>query len=86
MASIVVERRFDPALTDADLEHMSQRVGLCLDERDARWIRSYFAASRQRMICLFEAPDAESVRQAFRVAGLPFESVWRGEVVAPEDG
>lgn len=84
MASIIIERRFEPALTDADLEQLMARAGPCLQERDAHWIRSYLSTSRQRMICLFEAPDAEAVRQAFRVAGLPFEAVWRGKVVAPE--
>lgn len=86
MASIVLERRFDPAMTHAELERMFERVGPCIEQRDARWIRSYLSASGQRMICLFEAPDAESVRQAFRMAGLPFESAWRGEVLAPEAG
>lgn len=86
MASVVVERTFDAALTDSDLEHMMTRVSPCLDACDARWICSYFSVSRQRMICLFEAADAESVRRAFRVAGLPFESVWRGDVLAPDAG
>lgn len=84
MASIVIERTFDAALTDADLEQMMQHAGPCLDERHATWIRSYLSASRQRMICLFEAPDIEAVRQAFRMADLPFESAWRGDVLAPE--
>lgn len=86
MASIVLERRFDPALTQADLERMFERVAPCLDEHSARWIRSYLSASGDRMICLLEAPDAEAVRQAYRMAGYPFEAVWRGEVLAPEAG
>lgn len=86
MASIVLERRFDPGLTSADLELMFERLGPCIDERDVRWIRSYLSASGQRMICLFDAPDAESVRQAYRMAGYPFESVWRGDVLAPDAG
>lgn len=83
MASIVLERKFDPALTKADLERMFERVGPCLDERNARWIRSYLSGSGDRMICLFEAPDVEAVREGFRMADLPFESVWRGDVLVP---
>lgn len=86
MASIVLERRFDPALTEAELARMFERVGPCLEERDVHWIRSYLSISGQRMICLFEAPDTESVRQGFRMANLPFEAVWRGEVLAPDAG
>lgn len=86
MASIVIERRFDPALTDTDLQHMMARAGPCLSERNAHWIRSYLSVSRERMICLFDAPDAESVRQAFRLAGLSVDSAWQGDVLAPDAG
>jgi len=37
------------------------------------------------MICEFEAPDAESVRQALRSAGTPYEKVWTADVYAVED-
>jgi hypothetical protein len=37
------------------------------------------------MICEFEAPDAESVREAFRTAGIAFERVWTANVYAIED-
>lgn len=28
------------------------------------------------MVCIYAAPDAESVRSAQRQAGMPFETVW----------
>lgn len=86
MASIIVERTFGAALSDSDLEHMMARVGPCLDACDARWVRSYLSVSRRRMICLFEAADAESVRRAFRVAGVAFEFVWWGDVLTSDAG
>ena len=33
------------------------------------------------MLCLYEAPDAESVRQAQREAGVPFERAWAFEAI-----
>ena len=38
-----------------------------------------------RMTCEFEAPDAESVREAFRNANVPYERVWTANVYAVED-
>jgi hypothetical protein len=37
------------------------------------------------MVCEFEAPDAESVREALRAAGQPFDRVWPATVHAVED-
>jgi hypothetical protein len=37
------------------------------------------------MICEFEAPDAESVREACRAASIPFERVWAANVFDVED-
>ena len=34
----------------------------------------------RRMICEFEAPDAEAVRQSMRSAEVSFERVWTSEV------
>jgi hypothetical protein len=35
------------------------------------------------MICEFEAPDAESIRSAFRRTSIGFERVWVAEVLDP---
>lgn len=86
MAFLIMERSFNEALTDADLERMLATVSPCLEERGARWIRSYLSGTRQRLICAFEAPDAEAVREAFRVSDLPFERVWRGDELTPGSG
>lgn len=83
MAYLVMERSFDEALTDADLERMNARVTPCLQEYGVRWVRSYLSSTRQRMICAFEAPDAESVRMAFRVSDVPLGHVWPGDELTP---
>ncbi|MBI4501672.1 MAG: hypothetical protein HY700_10975 [Gemmatimonadetes bacterium] len=38
----------------------------------------------QRIICEFEAPDAEAARTAYRNAEVPFDRVWVAEVYAAE--
>jgi hypothetical protein len=39
-------------------------------------VRTYLSADRQRMISLYQAPDAESVRLALQAASIPVERVW----------
>jgi hypothetical protein len=60
----------------ADQEELRRRVERCLALRNARWMRSYHIADGRRSICQFEAPDAETVREAFRAAGHPFDRAW----------
>ena len=37
------------------------------------------AADGMRAVCMFEADDAESVRDANRTAGMPFDRVWAAQ-------
>jgi hypothetical protein len=46
-------------------------------------VRTLFSTDRKRMICLYHAPDAESVRLAQRAAGMPFGEVWPFRQVLP---
>jgi hypothetical protein len=45
-------------------------------------MRSYLSTDRLRMVCEFEATDAESVRQSYRSAGVRFDRAWPAEVYA----
>jgi hypothetical protein len=85
MASIIVEYSFDEALSDDALSAMSQRLDDCLSFRNGAWVRSSLSGDRKRMICEFEAPDAESVREALRSARQTFDRVWPAQVFAVEN-
>jgi hypothetical protein len=86
MAHIIVETNLPKRPTDAELEQAGAKLIPCIEERHARWIRSYLSIDRKRRICHFEAPDAESVREAYRSAGLPVGEVWTaGAVMKIED-
>jgi hypothetical protein len=86
MPRIIVERRFDPPLTPEDLRAVSQRIGGGLDLYRVRWVRSHFSADRRRMVCEYEAADAQSVRDVQNAAQAQFESVWSAEVLEPDSG
>jgi len=85
MARVVVEQVFDPPMSEEDYATFAKRLDPCLEVRNAMWRRSYVSPDRRRMTCEFEAPDAELVRDAMRMAGMKFERVWTAEVFAVED-
>ena len=85
MARVVVEQVFDPPMSEEDYATFAKRLDPCLEVRNAMWRRSYVSPDRRRMTCEFEAPDAELVRDAMRMAGMKFERVWTADVFAVED-
>jgi len=85
MARVLVEQVFEEPFTDDRYAAFAKKIDPCLEIRNGAWRRSSLAIDRLRMVCEFEAPDAESVREAFRTAGIPFERVWTANVYAVED-
>lgn len=82
-ANVVVERRFEDPVAMEDIEAIEVAGAHCLELRNVRFLRTYFATDRKRMLCLYSAPDAESVRQAQHEAGMPFEDIWAFEPIRP---
>jgi len=86
MTFLILEKEFDPPLSPEQHDEEARQAEPCLEARGVRWIRSYLSTDRRRMICEFEAADAEAVRDAFRSAGLPFVRVWAAEAYFPGGG
>ena len=84
MAHLIVEQTFETPLTDEEHGRLGQRLDNCLEAYGARWVRSYLSTDRRRMVCEFQAADAEAVRTSYRSAGVPFERVWTAELYARE--
>lgn len=80
MPSMVVEQTFENPITSEELNAIAKRVDPCLEAHGATWVRSYISADRKRIICEFEAADAEKVRESYRSAGVDFERVWTAQV------
>lgn len=83
MADVILERSFDPPLTDERFAELSERLMPCLDRNGITWVRSHLSRDRRRLICLFRAPDAGVVRSALRQARLEHERVWSAEILEP---
>jgi hypothetical protein len=82
MPRIIVERTFDPPLTAEGLQAIQGRMEPCLDLYGVVWLRSFWSADRRRMICEYEAADAESVRVVQRESRAPFDRVWTADILS----
>jgi len=72
---VLVSRRFETPAEFAEIQALEEAGAGCLETHRVRFIRTYFSKDRKRMLCLYQAPDAESVRIAQREAGMPVERV-----------
>lgn len=83
MAVIIVERTFQTPISNQGLEAVGQRMAGCLELYRVKWIRSYLSPDRRRMICQYEASDAESVRIVQEEADAHYDHVWMADVLTP---
>jgi hypothetical protein len=83
MELVLTERIFAEPVDLSELREAMKKNGSCLDLHDVRYLQSYLSTDRLRMVCLFEAPDAESVRIANRKANMPFERIWTATIHEP---
>lgn len=86
MVEVIVERSFEEPVEFAAIQAIEDRGAWCHEEHRVRFIRTWFSRDRRRMICLYEAPDAESVRIAQRKAGMPLDRVWSSTSNPPPAG
>jgi len=75
-ANVLVERAWTAPVSIEEIQAIEDAGASCLEARQVRFARTFFSSDRKKMICLYYAPDAESVRQAQRQAGMPVDAVW----------
>jgi len=83
-ANVLVERRFAVSTALEEIQAIEGAGSGCLEARNVSFLRTLHSLDRQRMICLYRAPDAESVRQAQREAGVPFADAWACSAIFPD--
>jgi len=86
MSTVVVERSFAEPVTFEEIQAAEDRGAWCLEAHGVRSLRTYFSRDRRRMVCLYDAPDAESVRLAQEKAGMPFERAWTARIIRYPSG
>ena len=75
-ANVLVARRWDEPVTLEQVQAVEDAGAHCLENHRVRFARTFFSTDQKRMMCLYQAPDAESVRMAQRQAGMPVERIW----------
>ena len=80
MPYVIVEYDFNPPVTDEQLNQMVTSFAPCAAIRRIRKLRSIISVDRRRGYCEFEAPDVETVREAFRSAKIEFRSAWTADL------
>jgi hypothetical protein len=83
MPKVMVTRCFDESVALDDIQAIEDAGIACLEMRDVTFVKTLFSTDRKRMMCLYQAPDAEAVRDAQREAGMPVDQVWACQVVSP---
>jgi hypothetical protein len=81
MSRIIVERNFETPQSDADMKAVADRERPCLEVYNVAWKRCLVSDDRCRMVCEYDAPDAESVRRVQREAQAEFDRIWIAEVI-----
>jgi hypothetical protein len=91
MRLVVVERTFTDPVTYESIKAAFDRQPGCLEAHRVVYLKSYVARDQKRMVCLYEAPDAESVRRVQDKVQAPFLRAWPALAIPfaepePKDG
>lgn len=81
-ALVLAQHRTEDPVTFADLRAVENLCEWCLEKHRIRLVRMLLSIDFTRIVYLYRAPDAESVRLAHRQAGLGLDVVWPYEEVA----
>jgi hypothetical protein len=80
MTDLFYLRPMDPPVNPEDLQAMFQYAAGCFNLHHVDWKHSFLSTDGRRMLCWYQAPDAESARLALRELGSNMHAVWAGKV------
>jgi Protein of unknown function (DUF4242) len=82
MPLFLIERQFAETLEIdatgvAAIQQINAGVGV-------NWLHSFLSADRKKTYCLYEAPSADAIRQAAKLAKLPADAVVEVSTLRPD--
>jgi hypothetical protein len=77
----VIERNFAEQLDAANLDHIG--IKAVNDDVSIRWLHSFLSADKKKTYCLYEAPNAEAIREAARRLGMPADVIVEVDQIGP---
>jgi hypothetical protein len=83
MERVIVQRTYEVPMSEDDVR-AAAREGGCSDLHRVFLRKSYLSPDGLTMICVYEAPDAETVRALQRSGGLPYDRIWTCSVHGAE--
>lgn len=87
MSDVIYLRPMDPPITAEEVLRSVDYVDGCFNLHRVDWVHSFLSADGGRLMCWYQAPDAESARLALRDIGSDMRAVWPCRVlggVAPQ--
>lgn len=84
LPNVLVRRVFAEPVTFEAIQAKEDAAAWCLETHRVKFVRTFFSFDRKRMLCLYQAPDAQSVRTVQREAALPFDSIWAFQLVTAD--
>jgi len=72
MATFIIERNFAEQISINPEDPVIRKAN---DQAGVKWLYSFLSLDRKKTYCLYEAPNAEAVREAARLANVPADSV-----------
>lgn len=82
MALFVIERNYAEQLQPTS--DIVRLIGEVNSDVGVHWLFSFLSADKKKTYCLYEAPNADAIREAARRANLPADVVVEVSEVRPE--
>jgi hypothetical protein len=82
MARFLIERNFAEQVEAT--KEIAEQVIRINDEEGIKWLFSFLSPDKRKTYCLYEAPNAESIRTAARRLNLPADVVIEVSELRPE--
>ena len=81
MPRFIIERQYAERLEVT--KEIAASVQLVNDEVGVKWVFSFLSADKRKTYCLYEAENAEAIRDAARRANLPADSIIEVDQISP---
>jgi len=81
MPRFIIERHYADRLEVTKEETANiQRIN---DDVGVKWVFSFLSADKRKTYCLYEAPNAEAIREAAKRANIPADRIIEVEEINP---
>ena len=73
MPQFLIERNFAERIEVT--REIASNIKLVNDELSVRWVFSFLSADKKKTYCLYEAPNADAIREAARRLNIPADKI-----------